>query len=355
MRFIVAALALLLPIAAHAQTAQVQPQLGLDKSGTCRRVTVYDPQKAGTDKMVPLGCVDSSSTFQPTGLANKAPLANAALSAPTITGGTITGGTVTGITDLAVADGGTGASTAAGARTNLGIGTVGTYSIGTSGATVPLLSTANLWSLAQSFGNGWVAYPNTDNQVSSSGASLELGSVGRAVAGPAYVDFHSSVGSPDFDARILSSGGSSSTIGQGALTVQAGSLTVPALFGSTGSFSGAVSGTRVQVDPNFFLSVDTGGNPTITFSSSAAFAFNRTLGTLSLSNGGGMVASFDMLGNATFYRDVVSNTGAVIQKVGGAPASSTAACTPGQQGWDASYEYRCVASGSWRRVALTTF
>ena len=47
-----------------------------------------------------------------------------------ITGGTITGvaasftsGTITGITDLAVADGGTGASTAAGAATNLGLGT----------------------------------------------------------------------------------------------------------------------------------------------------------------------------------------------------------------------------------------
>lgn len=37
----------------------------------------------------------------------------------------ITGGSVTGITDLAVADGGTGASTAAGARTNLGATTVG--------------------------------------------------------------------------------------------------------------------------------------------------------------------------------------------------------------------------------------
>lgn len=43
----------------------------------------------------------------------------------------ITGGSVTGITDITLADGGTGASSASGARTNLGLGTVATESTST--------------------------------------------------------------------------------------------------------------------------------------------------------------------------------------------------------------------------------
>jgi hypothetical protein len=40
----------------------------------------------------------------------------------------LTGGSITGITDLAIADGGTAASTASGARTNLGLGDVAVQS-----------------------------------------------------------------------------------------------------------------------------------------------------------------------------------------------------------------------------------
>lgn len=81
--------------------------------------------EAGSTKKATLASLPIADAVQ-TALNLKAPLAN-----PSFTGtvtapiANISGGTITGITDLAVADGGTGASTAAGARTNLGATTVG--------------------------------------------------------------------------------------------------------------------------------------------------------------------------------------------------------------------------------------
>jgi hypothetical protein len=85
-----------------------------------------------------------------------------------VAGGTYTGdnsittvGTITSGTwngtTIAVANGGTGATTASGARSNLGLGTAATVNTGTSGATVPLLNAANTWSLAQTFLSGLIA------------------------------------------------------------------------------------------------------------------------------------------------------------------------------------------------------
>lgn len=65
-----------------------------------------------------------SGTTTNSGTISGGTMSGATLSGTTTNSGTISGGTISGITDLAVADGGTGASTAAGARTNIGAGVV---------------------------------------------------------------------------------------------------------------------------------------------------------------------------------------------------------------------------------------
>lgn len=60
--------------------------------------------------------------------------------------------TMTGTVQISA--GGTAASTASGARTNLGLGTSATVNTGTSGATIPLLNGTNTWANLQTFSSG---------------------------------------------------------------------------------------------------------------------------------------------------------------------------------------------------------
>lgn len=106
-------------------------------------------------------------------LTNKT-LTSPTINTPTIDTPTITGGTITGITDITVADGGTGASTADGARTNLGTGTIpqvvsgGAYTLQLSDVGDHVSATGNITVPPSVFavGDVVVIYNNTSGNLS---------------------------------------------------------------------------------------------------------------------------------------------------------------------------------------------
>ncbi|MFC3190026.1 pyocin knob domain-containing S74 family peptidase [Pseudocitrobacter faecalis] len=106
----------------------------------------------------------------------------------------------------------------ANARTNLGLGTSAVINTGTSGATIPLLSTDNTWSNNQNFNGN----QNRFSANSSTGGGIEIGST--VAASTSYIDFHSSGSTVDYDARIQSTGGSTTAAGAGQMNINAASL-----------------------------------------------------------------------------------------------------------------------------------
>lgn len=135
--------------------------------------------------------------------------------------------TLSGLGGLAAANNLSDLASASTARTNLGLGSAAVVNTGTSGATVPLLSTANTWTLAQAF----TVRPTFNGNTPYDTGNLAIGNyLTTASAASTYATIAQAT------TALAATGGSINGVTVGQTTPLAGSFTT---LSATGTVSGA--------------------------------------------------------------------------------------------------------------------